>query len=362
MTGHRIETYPKSSGVYDHAAFCWPTPPGQNFAKTLTTAPQPSALCLPSSAAVATPNRCTGECSHVPDKYRHCVIGPGHRVSAAVLRPCLQPHGFIIFRGYVPSAMATAAHTDTCRYVDWVIDQFDEPHGGSSQRDAWSRLNTIPGHWWQDNKHTSWKKCGWHFQRTGYQRDIGGGVIFQLADFTHSPSIGGVQEYFRNLVADWHGLPTWELWRNLVGATLKPPGAPPLPPHRDTKRKTTLQIVVSCSTTEFSFWPQTHHYRSELPLDEKGYISKAGVAQLRKAGYEEVRFCAKPGDSLIFLGGELIHGSPEVLATCLEPRVCVYPEFWPHASSVAIAGMKKRKGCPCSCSCTFERKKPCWRT
>ena len=135
-----------------------------------------------------------------------------------------------------------------------------------------------------------------------------------------------------------------------------------MPPHRDTKRKTTLQIVVSCSTTEFSFWPQTHHYRSELPLDEKGYISKAGVAQLRKAGYEEVRFCAKPGDSLTFLGGELIHGSPEVPATCLEPRVCVYPEFWPHASSVAIAGMKKRKGCPCSCSCTFERKKPCWRT
>ena len=160
VTGHRIETYLKSLGVYDIVAFCWPTPPGQNFAKTLTTAPRPSALCLPSSAVVATPNRCTGECSHVHEKYRHCVIGPGHRVSGAVLRPCLQPHGFIILRGYVPSAMATAAHTDTCRYVDWVIDQFDEPHGGSSQRDAWSRLNTIPGHWWQDNKHTSWKNVG----------------------------------------------------------------------------------------------------------------------------------------------------------------------------------------------------------
>ena len=41
---------------------------------------------------------------------------------------------------------------------------------------------------------------------------------------------------------------------------------------------------------------------------------------------------------------------------------CEDPEFWSHASGVAIVGIKKRKGCPCSCSCTFERKKPCWRT
>ena len=41
---------------------------------------------------------------------------------------------------------------------------------------------------------------------------------------------------------------------------------------------------------------------------------------------------------------------------------CEDTEFWPHASSVAITGIKKRKGCPCSCSCTFEREKPCWRT
>ena len=46
VTGHRIETYLKSLGVYDHAAFCWPTPPGQNFAKTLTTAPPPICVVL----------------------------------------------------------------------------------------------------------------------------------------------------------------------------------------------------------------------------------------------------------------------------------------------------------------------------
>ena len=172
-------------------------------------------------------------------------------------------------------------------------------------------------------------------RQRGYQKDGGVGKVFAHHSFLSKESVQGTHELLRPLVAELHDLCPWQLDLVASGATLKYPSSPELPPHRDVNRDGSYQIVVAASTTSFSVWPGTHEYAGPMIQGpKKTYLSKKGVANLIKAGYVHCAIPGEPGDVMLFIGGQVIHGSPGVPSDSHYPRICTYPEFWPKKSGV----------------------------
>ena len=340
VQGKTVYNYLEYIGVYKLHPLCWPCPVGR-FSADLSDLSSET-----NSGSLVERMRCISE-----GAYEHCVF-PAPFPTAGIFHS-IREFGFAIFKGYVPRPMAEAGRDETFSFMKWVIRQFDMPHGVDIENNDFKALLDIPGRWWQSNRYTALKDCAWGTCRnTGYMKKFGTGKVFEFAEFTGSTPIAGVQEYLRNLVAAWHDVPTWELVRKPAGASLKPPGAPALPSHRDENRKGSLQIVVSCSVTQFCFWPRTHQYKGNLPRNKEGCVTPGGEQILKDSGYTSETYCADVGDVLLFVGGDLIHGGPAVANSSTEARVCLYPEFWPPNSDDAQKERKRRtrsgSGC-CFC-------------
>ena len=74
----------------------------------------------------------------------------------------------------------------------------------------------------------------------GWTKSVGSGRIFEEA-FGQQSVVLAVQEHFRPILAELHGVAAADLVHVAEKVSLKPPGCPALPPHLDTWRHGTYQ-------------------------------------------------------------------------------------------------------------------------
>ena len=94
-----------------------------------------------------------------------------------------------------------------------------------------------------------------------------------------------------------------------------------------------MQCVIALSPGAFDIWPGSHKLSHKKPTTSAGHyhVNKEFQKYLEDNCKHVVCAC-EPGDVLIFLGGDFVHGSPAVGGQDPSPRVMTYATYWPPST------------------------------
>ena len=175
------------------------------------------------------------------------------------------------------------------------------------------------------------------FRNRGYIPEFGGGKLFS-GSFAECDELIEAQSYTRDIIARLKGVPPHRLVRVPEGASLKPPGSPPGPPHLDRERAKDredpelldFQCLIACTPGEVIMYPGSHkHARNFTFTNKKDFqvIEKANMTRLKRHGVYKERIHVHTGDVVIWVGGTLTHESPEVLRAKDDARIATYSHW-----------------------------------
>ena len=262
----------------------------------------------------------------------------------------LKKQGFIVLRQFVPDYLVQPAYDDAVKHFTRVIGAFTDGYA----IDQIDEVHSLPGKIWEHKNGVHYnpysvEQCWGCFTSRGYQQRLGMGQALSANVFRQYPTVMACQHYMKQYLAFLHGCcPEALCWRP-EGVSIKGRNQDAAPPHRDQDDHGRYQCVIALAKGAFDVWPQSHtvvlnSLQHDIEGDDLTYL---------KSKCTNLLYAFEPGDTLIFLGGYLIHGSPKVLPTDPSPRVVTYASFWPPGTS---NGAKHAAG-KCSCNLPYDRKR-----
>ena len=242
------------------------------------------------------------------------------------LRWSMEEHGFVVLGGHIRKEHCRKA----CAVIDLHIAKTLLRLGYPEESKQGPRgVLEVP--------HDVWKKSPpqWDGEsfgirgRLGYNRLLGGGVMFSSKSFRAKEDLVHVQNGVRGVNEQLYQACCKRVEE---GAGFKLSGqVDPWKTHLDINRLGTYQNLIGLTDTVVEIYPKSH----TMPWPTNGGFYKldgADMENLARKGIASTKFHFNAGDVLIMEGGRLVHTVPGV-PTSAGDRYMTYAHFRPESES-----------------------------